>query len=501
MNFNYLHLLSYYGDYLIIDNRPNLIIYNVKNKSIKVLKTNISWAHSGLTGILPVDSSFTQIIGAYVSSTFDGNHQTAFGVFDFNKQKLTKKFFFEGSNFITKSNDSTLKFRYSDHLSLQFFKPYFNIKDGYCISAVLRFNEKSHDSLKPFPNAGNVVKLFPYESKLKPQYFGFKYYSEKKDSFIFFDYYRPCGYADSLFTTLCHGQNNIIYKINNITHEVNRYNASVDFLPNMNYLNESYDQQYEEYFVQYTYLHYNPMTKEYYRLVRLPKKKTEAIGNYKWPHGIIVMNESFKPIGFGLLPIGCDQMVITPEGLYTIDQAYTRRNAEIKLYKIEIKNTKKILEIEPYSNTNPDLVETNHIDSSKFNTYLRILGGKSINTKSIIIPLHNSCPSCIVKIGPILSELKKDSNINIIILASNKEKIDKFLKDSNLKLGLNILADYTWQYENYLPSLSNINALINNKDKVIIKQYDPDNLYDIIVDLGIISKLRKPGPQCFPIKD
>jgi hypothetical protein len=63
-----------------------------------------------------------------------------------------------------------LEYRYADVLNFEFFKLYLNIKEKYCITVVLRYSEKNHDSLKPLPNAGNLVKLSPLESQTKPQY-------------------------------------------------------------------------------------------------------------------------------------------------------------------------------------------------------------------------------------------------------------------------------------------------------------------------------------------
>jgi len=75
---------------------------------------------------------------------------------------------------------------------------------------------------------------------------------------------------------------------------------------------------------------------------------------------------------------------------------------------------------------------------------------------------------------------------------------DKFLKEKNLKLGKNIFADFTWQFENYLPSLYNINTAIIEGSKMKIQRYNPTNLYDIIINLEIKSNLKAPVPQCFP---
>lgn len=499
-DFNFITTISSFEDFVTIDNRPYLIVYNLKeNKTSRIFNTKLSFRHYALNNHFLLDTSLKSILGSYTSSYFDGEHSKAFGIYNFNEGKQIQKFNFNNRNFVNKT-DTNLKYNFADHIELTLYKPYYNIKEKYCIAALKNFITEEDEKLRPIRNSGNLVKLFSQEGKY-PKYFGFKYYSNKKDSFIFFNYYYPCGFSDSNYSYLAYGLNNIIYKINNNTNEITEFNASVSFLPQMHFLEKEYEGQFVEYYIQYTYLHYNPYTDNYYRMVRLPKKRTESIGNYKKPHGIIIMNNKFTPIGFAILPVGCDQIVFTSQGTYIIDQNYTRRNSQIKLYKIDIKNTKKKLKIEPYYNADVDDSSFSKVDSSKFYTYLRTLGCTNKNTKAIIIPLINSCPACIAKIVPILTEAKKDTSVNIIIISNNKQSVDKYMEKSNLKTSRFVFVDIKWQFENYLTSMYNINSVMLSEDKFIIQRYDPGNLYDIIKNLKINSQLTKPGPQCYPIDE
>lgn len=474
--FGHLELID--SNTIVFADNSDIIQYDFKNQKLKSFKYKNSKKNMYLWGWKYIDSS--KFLLNYSTTYHAHRHDSSLIIYDFNRNKVIQTFCFDSSNLISESNYKILPYKYSSIVFNRFFIPYFNKKDKSITVSTIDIRSNCNNNYR-----GNILQLFPKESNKPVIDFQIKFEC-KKSEYYFEEYYHLSGLViDDTIVSSTYLNNEITLTcIKNNNKKV--INANPYFLPNNNDISidsiTSLQSKICKNYIAYTNLIYDSFFNVYYRTVSLPESNsTSSRQSNIGKRGILKMDRKMNLIGFSYLPLGITNLTPTSKGLLGLDWNVSKTDSNFHFYFIKFKDGKSIKGILEQNN----LDNNNITKPDEIKKYLSKLNVNLKSEKILLIPIDNSCPSCLSKIGKYLYQINNDSSFTKIIVSARKFKIDEYLNKNKLIVNSSFYFDNNNMIYDYFNSLSNINLIKNNNGDFTIKEYQPELIDNLILELKV----------------
>ncbi len=208
---------------------------------------------------------------------------------------------------------------------------------------------------------------------------------------------------------------------------------------------------------QYKQIFFNNNNNLYYRVLNLPEP---VYGKNKY--AIIAADSNYNYIAEGIIPSGHSSREFLFKNEYTILWNVEKTFANegklyFSVYKLNIINGKiedqtvKIVENSNLQKCN--LTENRNKKSGNINEYLQEIASiKDSNFAVTIVPVNQSCPSCVeqaINAFSINKEACENSNIYLILSTNNPVQTKEKLKETNIFISNNVFIDEEEKYLNY----------------------------------------------------
>jgi len=237
---------------------------------------------------------------------------------------------------------------------------------------------------------------------------------------------------------------------------------------------------------QYNQFCYNNNSNQYYRVLNLPET---IYGKNK--SAIIVADSNYNYIAEGIIPNGHSSSNFLFRNEYTIlwnvEKTFANKGKlYFSVYKLNIINgaieeqTIKMVENENLEKCNS--TKNKNKKNSDVTKYLqKIANIKDSNYAVTIVPVNQSCPSCVaqaINSFSINKEACEESNIYLILSTNNPMQTEAKLKEKNIFISDNIFIDGKEKYLDYHKfDLFNPRLIIVKDNKITLDTiYMPDGM-------------------------
>ncbi len=231
--------------------------------------------------------------------------------------------------------------------------------------------------------------------------------------------------------------------------------------------------------IEYEDMFYHPKIKKYFRIVRYPSRK-ENLSSISYPaYGLLLMNNNFESEGLFDVPYGIRTPIIPfKNGFLGFDQIESDKidsfcNKYFEFGKEQIQSQNSRL--------------TNNVKISSWNDYFEILDDKLMAfEKVLIIPIENTCTSCIATLPELLKSFDKN-NFAVILISSSHSNIKAFRKKYPVPSD-KLFIDNQGLYKNLGVDIFNLSSVQKiNADSYVWKKYNISNIDILMNDFGITN--------------
>lgn len=446
------------------------------------------------------------LIFASTESSLNELHDSVLLLYDMKNDKILDAFNFNGTQLITSSSASQID-RYQRDFTFPLMFELCLSPEGEVLMPVMHSGYYCCDKGRKEITSTNLYAVYSNKKKKAPRYLPVSFDCSGSDTGSYYPFLQMmltgCVNSNGDYS-MAFGKSNAIWRLNRKTGEVKKINSQPYFLPETKPINDNINAKYDRLDwdlrqIDYQHLVYDSFRNRYLRLVRMPVRSDDPPIMKNFPvWGVIIMDENLKVTGFAELPFGFSTPIIpSKQGIIALDYYASDRGDVCKLVEF------KLSEGEPIADSILTHRATTHlINETGMAPYLKSVDTGLLSYKKlIIIPINNSCHSCLETVSTYLkSDLGKDTTVAKLFIAS-KEEFHQYKEVNHLESNSSYYYDFQSTYKHYLEKLYNINTLLWNGQSFVQKRYSPDALQFLLWDLGLSSEImRVEGKQCIDCK-
>lgn len=487
----------------IINNEPIISYIDVSNRIIRFYNIQKS-IHIDSVDININKHQFVQdyyiispdsVMLAFNTTYFLMEHDNCIQIFDRKKNKIGS-INFENSNVLLKQNQKKTinrsNFFYSDYT---YFPLIF--KNGLTVTSTVAYNQKYCDTL--FQN--NKIKPIGIsgltESEIKSKEIEINFHCPEYGGYYPINFKYPRGaYGDGIMY-IGFANEPRIYAVD--VSDLSIKSKIIDFITikkielRNTVLTEFFDYTQPE-FIDMVYNHFD---NHIYWFARMETDSLDIPIYQNYPQiSFSKIDKDLNKKGEGLLPIGCQPPILPyKNGFFAYNKKESIETNSIiysffELFE-ESSNRKNLI------NDFYQVKIRKKLSQDEYNLeYLKIITKKE-DGLFLLIPLDNSCKSCIDKIHLFFCEKVNKYNLNkqlnIIIISTNENRVKNFIDNTWLIEIDNILFyDKTEKYTSYMKTWTNPRLMILKENKIQKdKSYSPSEINDIIRTISNINPKTK----------
>ena len=242
----------------------------------------------------------------------------------------------------------------------------------------------------------------------------------------------------------------------------------------------------------YRCIYYDSNRELYYRTQVIPFDSVSPSQVEDPVFSVSVFTKDFKKLGEMIMPHGYNWKSLVPYKngfiIHNYPESINKKNHVFDYFECEVGEA-----------SNPSPREQMKVKKDEL---LRLLNNQRCDTcpeeyvsnfpnvpkkdtlQVLLYPVERSCLSCSKLLSEAFTELNTSLNndILVILIASNKYVLKKFLEDNKLSLNDNFRSDITGVYKPYLADWVNPRVLTYNQDRKVIKDviYDADQIPELV---------------------
>jgi hypothetical protein len=495
--------LKYYNDSVLAftDNTWQRIhFYNLNNDS--AYSINIKFKNHYLYISQFEFLKDDNILISFSTSHLEDKHDSCLMIYNIKNEAVVQVYNFEGSNLIIESNRNTKRYSQSDYIQTLSFPLRVSIDGKVLVS--LSPSYIPCDSNYTNRKFSDLIYVSPIESNKPVEQVPIKLPCPNSvDSF-------NCFYTDNTKRIrgcvdlnnnyyVSYGIDNSIWKLNSNSTELIKTDCNPWFLEKTPCSNHEIDDVVNKNTIEYEELIFDKYRNQILRVVRLPISKDDPAILYNYPPlGIIIMDSSLNVLGFSKLPFGFERPIIASKnGVIGYNQYASRNTDSFIMEEYSLIKSKEAM-----NNVIVKSKDKSNGSQTEWPKYFLKLDSSLLRYNDlIIIPISNSCESCLVTMADYLNDaFINDSTIAKVFVADSKKALDGYLKSHNIKSKSSFYYDSNKTYESFLKELYNIHVISKKNDEYLDRKYGPDELPFLPMNLGFSYEIKKMELKCINCK-